>query len=333
VPKGFPNKALAPLVRVPLLRKPLSAVMRAVNPFSSHDRFDRFANFLKVSNLRTQREVFQTVRAYYPLSTRFVVLPMDMAFMGYGKPRKNIHEQHRELEALAADPDFGQQVIPFAAVDPRHAGIVDTTKDLVNNHGFRGIKLYPPLGYNPNDPTLRLVYEFAQQAGIPVMTHCSKGGVRSKDMPKEDSTALTDPDQYKVVLRDFPELRLCLAHFGGDMEWKRYRDDPWDETSTEADKSWLGKIFDMVKSGDYPNLYTDISYTIFDFDKNVDILRVLMARDPALVERILFGSDFFMVEREKFSERTLSMSLRARLGEDLFQKIAETNPERYLGIT
>ena len=36
-------------------------------------------------------------------------------------------------------------------------------------------------------------------------------------------------------------------------------------------------------------------------------------------------------KREDFEERLLSMRLRATLGEELFWRIAEENPERWLG--
>ena len=54
-------------------------------------------------------------------------------------------------------------VLPFAAVDARRPGVVEETKRLIEEDGFRGIKLYPPLGYHPNDPLLRPLYAFAAE--------------------------------------------------------------------------------------------------------------------------------------------------------------------------
>ena len=41
------------------------------------------------------------------------------------------------------------EVIPFAAVDPRRHDVVNQTIELLEKKAFKGIKLYPPLGYTP----------------------------------------------------------------------------------------------------------------------------------------------------------------------------------------
>jgi uncharacterized protein len=88
---------------------------------------------------------------------------------------------------------------------------------------------------------------------------------------------------------------------------------------------------DMITSGNYPNLYTDISYTLFVDEDFFQVLKVIMEND-ILSKRILFGSDFYMVEPERLKERKLPMKLRAYLGEQKFKLIAEENPKRFLGI-
>ncbi|MFT5194978.1 MAG: hypothetical protein ACI85U_001992 [Candidatus Promineifilaceae bacterium] len=94
----------------------------------------------------------------------------------------------------------------------------------------------------------------------------------------------------------------------------------------------------MIRSGKYPNLYTDISYTIFEQPgKNLnrfyftDYLKVLL-EDNNLRERVMFGTDYYRVEQEDISEREVSILLRSRLGKYLFFQIAHTNPMEYLGI-
>ncbi len=91
----------------------------------------------------------------------------------------------------------------------------------------------------------------------------------------------------------------------------------------------------MLRSGDYPNLYTDVSYTLFTetpayrpFDY-FDFLKVLMS-EPNVRERVLFGTDYYMVEREKVSEKEVSIALRAHLGEELYFQIAHRNPKKFL---
>ena len=81
----------------------------------------------------------------------------------------------------------------------------------------------------------------------------------------------------------------------------------------------------------YDNLYTDISYTLFRYQENIPILKVFLSRQR-IRERVLFGSDYYMVEQETTSEREVSIRLRAELGERFFRQIAETNPRAYLGF-
>ena len=120
----------------------------------------------------------------------------------------------------------------------------------------------------------------------------------------------------------FPDLRVCLAHFGGAIDWRDYLEQPMDPDRADLrEANWLTAILDMMDDPKYANLYTDISYTIFYFDENFPALRVFLD-DPQVAARVLFGSDFYMAEMERLPERSLSIRLRHALGRDLFRRIA-----------
>ena len=142
-------------------------------------------------------------------------------------------------------------------------------------------------------------------------------------------TVFTDPDAYLPILRAYPRLRVCLAHFGGAGDWHGYLQHPWDAQRDSAEKSWLAKILDLLRSGDYPNLWTDISYTLFTDDTYSYLLKVLLA-DASVRSRVLFGSDFYVVESANQEERNRAIRIRAILGEDLFTTIAVANPTVFL---
>lgn len=330
VPENFLPLGLAKWMKLPYLKIPLRYLLVNLNPFSNRDIFERYANFIRISTNKTQQQVFEVVRAYYPLDTKFVVLPMDMEYMDAGKVPKDIIAQHDELAQLVQT--YPNQIIPFVAVDPRRPNILNLLRSWIEEKGFKGIKLYPPLGYMPTDPVLMQVYEYAQANNLPVMTHCSRGGVRNKKLSASQASSFSDPNNYLPILKRFPNLKICMGHCGGDQDWNQYLDQPWDGSLPSSQMSWLSKILDIMRSGDYPNFFADISYTIFHIEENAQILKVLL-QDPLVKSQILFGSDFYMVEQEKFPERRLTMTLRANLGEDLFTQIAETNPKRYLSIS
>lgn len=341
VPADFLPFHLTPLInslmKKSFLRKALRLLLGKINPFSNRDIFDRYANFVEVASEPSQREIFKRLRSYYPPDTRFIVLPMDMAYMDAEDENSvpmdipvDIYRQHQELADLR--DDFPHQILPFAAVDPRRRGIPDHLKELVERHGFRGIKIYPLLGYPLNHKALYGdsngkggIYEYAQKRNIPIMVHCSKGGVRTRN--KEISgniLSYTDPDNYIEIMGDFPALRICAAHFGGEKEWQNY-------FRGKSEENWLSKILAIIRSGKYPNFYTDISYTIFT-DKTYSVKLKNLLQDPKMQTQVLFGSDFYMIEAEKIKENELHKSLQRILGDNLFQQITEVNPKRYLGI-
>jgi len=217
----------------------------------------------------------------------------------------------------------------------------------IEKHGFTGIKLYPPLGYYPFDERLRLIYAYAQERKIPVLTHCSGGPVYYRGPLTEAMRVhpltrqrvaggtrgarmktLADPDNYRYVLDEFPELVLCLAHFGGADEWEAFLTKPWNPDEPEK-KSWFAKILDWLREGKYPNLYADIAYTAFR-PEFYSLLKLVLLH-PQARERVLFGTDFYMVAREA-SERGFGVGLRAYLGEADFIEIAQTNPMRFLSL-
>jgi predicted TIM-barrel fold metal-dependent hydrolase len=347
VPDRFVPYPVGLLLRVRWIRRALLFLMRHLSP-KRRGRLTRYAQILHVSyEYGSQEGVFKLLRSYYPQSTRFVVLPMEMEYMNAGTVAEPIEVQHEELAALR--DEFPELVIPFAAADPRRSGVVEQTVQLLEERGFRGIKLYPPIGYHPNDPAMAPLYDYAAERGIPVLTHCSRpSSVQYRGEPTEQMridpvsgqrlelgrfellTRFTDPDAYVPILDRRPNLKLCLAHWGGAGDWEAFLDDPWDARAPTGEKSWLAKVTEMITSGKYENLYTDIAYTIWANDEYVYVLKVLLS-DERLRRRVLFGSDFYVVESAEFEERGRSVRVRAVLGEELFRTIACDNPKEYLG--
>jgi predicted TIM-barrel fold metal-dependent hydrolase len=306
-----------------------------INPFRN-DIFERLARFLKIAEQPTQLDVFEQVKLQYPeRRTVFVILPMDMGFMDMGKLRIPIEKQHEELLEMAQSS--GGKIIPFYAADPRHPDIVQRVSDNLAPDKFRGIKIYPNLGYRPDHPNLMEIYKLCMKGGFPVVTHCSPGGIWRYGLSRDERRENSRPENYRDILDkdEYRELKLCLAHFGGAEEWTRHLKGRVAEEGEEV--PWVRTIYNMIASGKYPNLYADISYTVFTPKVSglevdlIDYLKVLLTH-PRVRERVLFGSDYYMVEQESVSEKEASLLLRSRLGEDLYKQIAHTNPIEYLRL-
>jgi hypothetical protein len=128
--------------------------MKAIVPWSKDDRIHRYAAFVRAAYRETQAANLEYLMDYYPDGTQFVVLPMDMAYMGAGKVKEDIDDQHFELAKLSMDNRYKPILLPFAHIDPRRPQAGRRLKMLVEKAHFRGVKIYPTLGYAPDDRVL-----------------------------------------------------------------------------------------------------------------------------------------------------------------------------------
>ncbi|MBF9035413.1 amidohydrolase family protein [Rhodobacterales bacterium HKCCE2091] len=335
VPKHYPHPAVRLLSAVPGFVPGLAAALRLFgHPWS--DTLDRLGRFKAEGDRASQAEVLAAMRQQYPSDTRFVVLPMDMGPIGHGPVAADIRAQHDELSRLNVADDTAAAIIPFATIHPDSPGGAAEVRRCIEDLHFKGLKLYPRLGFPPDHPVLmREVYPLMAERGLPVMSHCSRGGVQGKGVPTHLADRYTDPRAFLPVLREFPTLRVCLAHFGGTRDWRAYVDEGLAPTPEARAANWQTAIRDLICSGDWPNLWTDISYTLFQFDDFVPFLRVFLTGEDEhtarLRSRVLFASDYYMTRQERLSERAVCFRLRNTLGEDLFRQLAEVNPEVWLG--
>lgn len=344
VPDGFLPLGLVKLIRKKSMTRILTYILKTILPYTSNDALERAAVFLGVGSMDSQRDILTYIQRNYPRGTKIVSLAMDFEYMCAGEAPVGYLEQLAELREIKKDSQFADIFFPFIGADPRREGLVDLVLDHIDNHGFGGIKLYPPLGFFPFDDNFDEMYRIAEARGIPILAHCTRGGVYGRckitedmrihpiskgKMPGESNADFTEnythPANYRYVLEKFPKLKICLAHFGGGDEWYKYLRDPWPAQDTE--ESWLSIIMNLIR--EYPNVYTDISYTAYDRDLH-PFLKVLVNM-PELRQRILYGSDIYMVQLKE-SEREFSIYLRGYLGEEDFKQIAVTNPAEYLEI-
>jgi predicted TIM-barrel fold metal-dependent hydrolase len=132
----------------------------------------------------------------------------------------------RFLNACTGDND---EVVALAArhadrfafvvyLDPREESACDTLRRHADR-GAVGIKLFPPVGYYPDDDRCMPVYEAAAELGLPVLSHT--GGTSMtywNERPRvATGTHWADPIRFDRLARTFPEITWILAHMG--MPW------------------------------------------------------------------------------------------------------------------
>lgn len=346
VPDKFLPAILQPIAKLLEDKNTANGIGKLLNFLGKKDYahlVKKYHQFLKIGDLKSQLEIFKILQGFYPENTKFSVLSMDMEFMKAGNVKTPFRTQLDELAAIKKDPAYKDLIYPFIFIHPERIGLLSIIRKYIEEEHFAGLKMYPPLGYYPFDERLNQVFAYAQENQVPITSHCARGGVFYKgsitdDMLKHPITGkvyqkrknkfftdiYTDPDNYEYLLQKYPNLKLNLAHFGGFDEWTKYLQNSLDE---DNELSWFEKVKALLIK--HPNLYTDISYTLYDKDL-IPLLKTTLQED-ALRNKILFGTDYYMVEQE-LSEKEFSINLRASLGEQEYKQIAEINPKRFLSL-
>lgn len=114
------------------------------------------------------------------------------------------------------DPAHGPRgrLLPFASINPFiFNDLAAELAWLVDEFGFRGLKLYPVYHYHyVNEPRLYPLYAQAQALGLPVLVHTGSSIFKGARIKYGDPLALDD------VAIDFPDLTILMAH-GGRPFW------------------------------------------------------------------------------------------------------------------
>jgi predicted TIM-barrel fold metal-dependent hydrolase len=239
---------------------------------------------------------------------------------------------------------------------------------------FIGFKMYPPLGYKPFDERLRYLdafYSKCMELHIPILAHCSPGGMTTheaefyqerdqKTLSKKDKKEAEElsakrlltydplkpdgyffdeyvhPKNWRPVLEKYRDLKLCLAHFGGD-EWDKIRRG---RNGKGMGSDWVKEIITLTK--EFPNVYTDLS--CFDLEEssvrcNVVELFRQMKHDPDykhLQDKIIFGVDWYLsliTKAPKYGEYVESFfDLMSDHDELQWYRSAIVNPATFYGL-
>ncbi|MCP4215758.1 MAG: amidohydrolase family protein, partial [bacterium] len=129
-----------------------------------------------------------------------------IADMGYGEAGSDlkIDELYRLFHGvLSKHPD---KFIVFAGGDPRR-GIegIELFEKGIKEYNFKGLKLYPPCGYELNDPGLIPYYELCRKHNLPVLTHTG---------PSLNSLKIEEhyPASIMEIAAKFKDVAFILGH-------------------------------------------------------------------------------------------------------------------------
>ena len=165
-------------------------------------------------------------------------------------------------------------------------------------------------------------------------THCSDGGFVI--MEERWSRKHANPDCWKSVLGDYPELKLNFGHFGIQLKSTKHGWGEWNKT-----------IIDLILDEDYPNVYADISdlgATTKKYKKLGEAIKdyiSIKAKGDAhkeglykekLLRNLLFGTDFMV---NLFHTDSYLSYIEIWEDTDVFSNnekvsLASANPHRFL---
>lgn len=250
-------------------------------------------------------------------------LMMDMEYCRkYGAGTKKFEDQVRETAAAvdAINERYDRlRMLPFVAADPNRQDVVELVKDALSNGVFRGVKIYPVMGFTPEDKRLYPIYEYCAENKVPITTHCENGGIPGL----KEYYHLAAPKYWATVLNDFPTLTLNLAH------------------NDRTGSLWQHKIAELINA--FPNVYTDISYDteMWFMPRRYfrDIKRML--ETPRIQDRLLYGTDWYMGRcfwtEKSYLKWFLEYSrkifwCRVEFTQEEIKSLTEDNPKRFLGL-
>lgn len=229
--------------------------------------------------------------------SRSVLLPLDLTTQSAGWIVSN--EEVKQLVDSAPDRFIG-----FASVDPHRNDAVEVLDYAFRELGLKGLKLHPSKQkFYPGDDKLKPIYEKCLEFDKPILFHA--GMSWEPDAPSK----YAQPVNFEEVAIAYPELRICLAHFG----W------PWVHET----------VMLLLK---YPNVFTDTS--LLHMDNALDFYRQVFKTNmgPLWIERNLNDKVMFGTNSPRFKAKRLLPALEAmEFRPKTLQKILGGNAQVFLG--
>lgn len=223
---------------------------------------------------------------------------------------------------------------------------LDIVRHAIEHGGFAGVKLYPPAGYLPLgnalkfgsteggrlDAALCSLYAYCQAMDVPILAHASHSNGF-----KEGYDDLAGPEGWKLVLNAYPDIRLCLGHFG-------HLYGIGESPANPAADSWARRFVELIDS--HLNVYADVGNSRFAYNEKyrndfLPLFQFLLGDDaPSDVQkhrrrRVMFGSDWWMntlsPDHRKYHS-VFDLHYRQAFGDDACGLFMGTNALRWLGI-
>lgn len=303
---------------------------------------------MKIYNQATQSKVKKVILGILTMDMeRAISGGVDQNYEGQLSDIQNLQKNYQFNQANLSVTG-SSDIMPFLAIDPHNKDVFRMfLSAFVPNMPFRypgiesgifqGIKIYPSLGYVPYHPVLMEIFKVCEAKQIPITSHCggnrthpsadkivvsyrtwnNDGSVEDKTksflLKKDEGDRFTKyfnrPEHWQKVLKIHPDLKLNLAHFGSNDDWKLFLSDDVNERAKSS-------VQQTIRLLDSKNVYADFSYSFYSLPHIQAIFNTLSAH-PNLKKKMMYGSDYYMCQIEDGGLEDYFANVRRVFGVDI----------------
>lgn len=255
---------------------------------------------------------------------------------------------HERMSVLS-----GGFLMPVVAYNPwvdikEHDASLKTVTWAIEDHGCVGVKIYPPMGFYPYgnrdngplpnsqemrpdlgllDAKLEALYAECERLGVPVMAHANESMGRD-----DDHDLIAGVEGWQLAdrnLKALKHLRVNVGHFGG--------------YSNHGNANWTAEFASLMGSAKRLEVYGDLGHWegLFNNKEAIDRLRGVLSMPltggGTVADRVMYGSDWLMLSKERDWERYADQMLRVLEEIDpsraIIGKVMSTNVLKCYGLS
>lgn len=261
-------------------------------------------------NLRVFQKAYSEDNGTFNVDVCFAALVDFDHWLGCPETASSLYDQvllHEQLAVLS-----GGYVLPLVPYNPltdlrQNNKSFNLVRQAIEERGFVGVKLYPPMGYLPLNNSKRLpselaniglsrgdaenldirlkeLYQWCTSVGVPVMAHT--GHTMGQDTAYD---GMSRPDLWREVQRAYPGFRFNAGHFGGHHQTTGQRPVNWPEEFASLMNDKEGLNF----NADLGHLEELVGCTSEEAKR---MLRLLQDK-PERLKHLMYGSDWHMLSQ------------------------------------
>lgn len=166
------------------------------------------------------------------------------------------NEQLADLIKKIASP----KLVPWCHIDPLAPNAAQEARYWLTQRGMKGIKMYPPMGWYPDDERAMPVYEVAASLNVPVLLHMGRVAPHPQLRSK-----FARPICLEEVGLAFPKIKLIIGHWANMWRWEAFH----------VAMSFENFFFDLTTSGSL----------------HIPIIRETIEHSGLGIRRIIMGTD------------------------------------------